>query len=244
MRHPGVWQYPPEMQGTTSAIGMARAAIVLSALSLIVSLVGVTPADAVRAVKHALNADKVGGIRASRTPRPGRLLPLGADRRFPAAVLPQSVRGPRGPEGPRGATGPPGSQGPAGLSNIRLANGAPVSLSPTASVNTQVARLDHVPAGSWLVTWSATFDYPSAQLIGVFCNLQAGQLSLPGADASVGTVAGAQYADVLGSFAATTQAQTFDVQLVCRPGANTASAIHVDDQRIVAIRADSIDVTG
>jgi hypothetical protein len=70
----------------------------------------------------ARNAGAVNGIKASRKPTPGRLLPLGRNGRFPAAVVPvargprgaDGVQGPRGPEGARGVTGPAGSPGPRG----------------------------------------------------------------------------------------------------------------------------------
>lgn len=73
----------------------------------------------------ARNAGAVNGIRASRNPTAGRLLPLGRNGRFPPSVVPVA-RGPRGdagaqgpagitgPRGPAGPTGPQGSGGPAG----------------------------------------------------------------------------------------------------------------------------------
>jgi hypothetical protein len=81
-------------------------------LALLVALTGVGPADAARAVRRALfaeNAGKVDGVKVSRSPRAGRLLPLDRNGKFPAAVLPsQGVRGPRGPEGPPGPLGDAG----------------------------------------------------------------------------------------------------------------------------------------
>jgi hypothetical protein len=232
------------MRRSVLAIGRARIAVALSAVALAVALSGVTAAEAVRAVKRVLNADAVDGISASRTPRPGQLLALGADRRFPAGVLPASVRGPRGAEGPAGQIGLPGARGPAGASNIRITNGAPVSLSQSGGTATQVARLDNLPAGSWLFAWSATLDYGVTQAIDVVCYLQTGQQTSADADTAVGAGAGAAYAQVLGSFGATGQNQPFSVQLLCSPATSTSSAVHVDSQRVVAIRADTLDVTG
>ena len=71
-------------------------AVALSACALVIAATGVTPADGVRSVKRALyaqNAGSVNGIKASRSPKPRRLVPLGSDGRFPASVL-RSVRGP------------------------------------------------------------------------------------------------------------------------------------------------------
>ena len=67
----------------------------------------------------ARNAGAVNGIKASRKPVPGRLLPLGRNRKFPSSVVP-TMRGARGgdgvqgPKGTDGAAGPAGAPGPAG----------------------------------------------------------------------------------------------------------------------------------
>ena len=53
----------------------------------------------------ARNAGKVDGLDASRTPRPNRLLALGADGKFPASAIP-AISGPAGPPGPVGPRGP------------------------------------------------------------------------------------------------------------------------------------------
>jgi len=86
-----------------------RLPLILASLALAISLTGITPADAARAVKRALtadNADKVNGIRAAKKPTAGRLVPLGANARFPASVIPSlGARGPRGPQGPPGPLG-------------------------------------------------------------------------------------------------------------------------------------------
>jgi hypothetical protein len=70
----------------------------------------------------AKNAGAVNGIRASRKPVRGRLIPLGPSGKFPASVVPlvrgprgaDGAPGPRGAEGARGPAGPAGSVGPAG----------------------------------------------------------------------------------------------------------------------------------
>jgi hypothetical protein len=93
-------------------------ALVLAALT--VSSVGQAARRTVSS--FARNAGAVNGIKASRTPKPGRLVPLGRNAKLPAAVLPlrrgergePGRPGPAGPQGPAGAQGPAGSQGPAG----------------------------------------------------------------------------------------------------------------------------------
>ena len=83
--------------------------VALSIAALIVAVFGSTPfgeAAAKRVVKralYALNADKVDGIDASRTPRAGKLLALDGSGRFPASVVAGGATGPQGPVGPEGA---------------------------------------------------------------------------------------------------------------------------------------------
>lgn len=96
--------------------------VALSIAALVVAVLGSTPygeAAAKRVVKralYALNADKVDGIDASRTPRAGQLLALDGSGKFPASVVPggSGTQGPAGPEGPQGPPGPAGPQGEKG----------------------------------------------------------------------------------------------------------------------------------
>jgi len=74
----------------------------------------------------AANAGAVNGIKASRTPKPGRLIPLGRNAKLPPSVVP-TTRGARGPAGPKGAPGPQGAAGPQGPP------GAPGTAGPGAS---------------------------------------------------------------------------------------------------------------
>src|SRR3954468_1396862 len=96
--------------------------VVLSAAALLVSVLSATPngiaGSAVRVALFAKNAAKVGGIAASKQPKPGKLLPLGKNGKFPASVMPVAVQGPAGPVGPQGAAGPAGSVGPQGAQGI------------------------------------------------------------------------------------------------------------------------------
>jgi hypothetical protein len=81
--------------------------LVLSATALAVALLGSTPlgAAAKKAVPLALfanNSDRVDGFHAAKIPRPGYLVPLGPNGKFPAAV---GLAGPPGDPGPAGAPG-------------------------------------------------------------------------------------------------------------------------------------------
>jgi hypothetical protein len=89
-----------------------RLPLILSVAALAVALLGSTPLGhaARRAVPFALfaqNAGKVDGISASHRPKPGMLLPLGSNRKFPPSVVPEGPRGPEGPQGPQGPQGAP-----------------------------------------------------------------------------------------------------------------------------------------
>jgi hypothetical protein len=80
----------------------------------------------------AKNAGAVNGIKASRKPAPGRLLPLGKNGKFPATVVPVA-RGARGADGAQGAPGPegaPGATGPAGPPGATGPAGATGSAGP------------------------------------------------------------------------------------------------------------------
>jgi len=124
----------------------SKVAVGLSATALAVSLLGITPASAVNTVKRALfakNSGAVDGVSASRTPRAGQLLPLSADGRFPASVLPPAAAGPRGPRGP---AGPAASTSAVGFASRDPANSS-VGAVPVSAGATDLIGLD-VPGGS------------------------------------------------------------------------------------------------
>lgn len=101
----------------------------------------------------AKNAGAVNGIKASRKPVPGRLLPLGRNGKLPSSVVPvargargaDGAQGPRGPEGARGPAGEPGPMGPAGPPGPSGPSGQAahrVNLDvPASTVETQVLSL-------------------------------------------------------------------------------------------------------
>lgn len=68
-----------------------RLPIALSVTAVLVAVLGATPYAEAHGVVHALfahSADKVDGLHASRSPRAGRLLALGANRKLPVSVIP------------------------------------------------------------------------------------------------------------------------------------------------------------
>jgi hypothetical protein len=227
---------------------LAWAAVALSTASFLVSVSGVTPADAARAVARALNADKVGGIGASRTPKAGKLVPLGSDARFPAAVLPPTARGPRGSVGPKGDQGLIGAAGPPGVAVVRVARGPAREMPKQANVPVDVARLDNVPAGNWLLTFTATLaDLDGAVVTSAQCDFVIAGVQVQGGSVGVGGAPSATHVIVAAGTATTSQAAPFDVVLRCRQNHDlTASTftLVVDVPRLVAIRADSLETTG
>lgn len=108
---------------------------VLSALALVVAVLGATPYAEAHGVLHALfahNADKVDGIHASRKPRAGNCLRWAGtgSSQLPssrwALQAPPGQRAPpcqQGPAGPLGPEGPKGPQGPAGADGANSAPG-------------------------------------------------------------------------------------------------------------------------
>lgn len=113
-----------------------RLPIILSATALLVALFGSTPLGAAaRGVAgavvppfakrsgYATTAGSVNGIKAARTARPGYLVSLQANGKFPVSVG-QAGRpgntGEKGPTGPKGDAGAAGAAGPPGLSELQV----------------------------------------------------------------------------------------------------------------------------
>jgi hypothetical protein len=121
-----------------------RLPVVLSAAALVVAALSATPqgiaalkGGAVRVALYAKNAAKVGGIAASKKPKPGKLVPLGRNGKFPASVFPGGVKGPPGAEGARGPAGPAGPQGPVGSLGPRGPKGATGPAGPKGTTGAQ-----------------------------------------------------------------------------------------------------------
>jgi hypothetical protein len=100
---------------------MQRLSLILSTVALVVALLGASPVGQAarklasvpfaKKAAYAANAGAVDGIQASRSARPGRLVPLGPNGKFPVSV---EQAGPAGPPGPAGSIGPAGPAGPSG----------------------------------------------------------------------------------------------------------------------------------
>ena len=122
---------------------MRNTRITVALAGTALALVAFAAGPAGGAARHAIaafarNSGAVNGIKASRTPKPGRLLPLGRNAKFPASVVP-TQRGARGLTGPQGAPGPTGPQGAAGPPGA--AGPGAAKLNFDAPANTQVTTI-------------------------------------------------------------------------------------------------------
>jgi hypothetical protein len=101
-----------------------RLPIALGFAALVVAVLGFTSlgqaalkgAPPAKVALYAKNAGMVNGIKASKTPKGGQLVPLKGNGKLPDSVIPIGieVEGPQGPAGPPGDKGAKGDTGPAG----------------------------------------------------------------------------------------------------------------------------------
>jgi hypothetical protein len=155
-------------------VGKARTFVVLAGVVLALGALAASPAGGAARrsiVAFASNAGAVNGIKASRTPKPGRLVPLGRNAKLPGSVVP-TIRGPRGatgapgpvgPQGPAGPAGPPGPQGatgPVGPGAAKLSYDVPAN-TPVATILTfggLILRAACSTAGDATVSARSTLD--------------------------------------------------------------------------------------
>ena len=124
-------------------------------------------------VAFARNAGAVNGIKASRTPRPGRLVPLGRNAKLPASVVP-TAGAPAGFRARRGlwtgrASGAAWGDGPAGPGASKIAFDAPAN-TPTATILTfggLILRAACSSAGDMSVDARSTLDNARLHVAGV-----------------------------------------------------------------------------
>jgi hypothetical protein len=232
-----------ETHSLRSALVTARVAAVLAAMSLILTLTGLTPADAARAVQRALsakNSDAVDGLSASRSPKPGRLLALGSDAKFPATVVSGSIRGPRGVQGPQGSPGSTGPAGPAG----------PVEAITTKPRNAAVPAGDSVtvdavqmilPAGNWFLlgTGHGIWD-PGPGSVYFYCHLVVGASVVDSSLTRLGDNANASLASDFAVHGIVDVPATTSARLRCGHDQTAGGSLRVESARISAFRVTSV----
>jgi hypothetical protein len=153
------------------------ARIIVSGTALLLVLLAASPAGgaarrSIAAFAH--NAGAVNGIKASRTPKPGRLVPLGKNAKLPSSVVPtvrgaRGLPGPQGQVGPAGPHGPQGATGPAGPGASKIAFDAPAN-TPTATILTfggLILRAACSSAGDMSVSARSTLDNARLHVAGI-----------------------------------------------------------------------------
>jgi Collagen triple helix repeat (20 copies) len=134
-------------------------AVAICLAALAVAVLGATQAGqaavgATRVALFAKNSGKLNGLQASKRPKPGRLLPLGTNGKFPASVVPALV-GPAGPQGAPGAQGPKGDKGDPGLQGPKGDAGAPGAKGDKGDPGELGARGPGGPSGYQVVVGSS-----------------------------------------------------------------------------------------
>jgi len=153
------------------------ARIIVCGAALLLVLLAASPAGgaarrSIAAFAH--NAGAVNGIKASRTPKPGRLVPLGKNAKLPSSVVPtargaRGLPGPQGQVGPAGPQGPQGATGPAGPGASKIAFDAPAN-TPMATILTfggLILRAACSSAGDMSVDARSTLDNARLHVAGV-----------------------------------------------------------------------------
>jgi hypothetical protein len=105
----------------------AKWSVAVAAGSLVLAVLAIAPLGDSAKGTFAANSDRVDGIHASKTVKPGVLVPLGRNAKLPASVIPTvqgkpgatGVAGPQGPKGDAGATGATGAVGPQGPQGLQ-----------------------------------------------------------------------------------------------------------------------------
>lgn len=219
-------------------VGPQQLALPVALVALLIASTGVTPADAVRAVKRAAfasNAGAVNGIKASRKPQAGKLLPLGPDGRFGAEVLPSltGARGPRGPEGPAGPRGPSGA---------RVKIGAHAMLGYVQGVETTAVTLGDVVPGSYLVLFTGVASARVANVRGyVTCRLRVNGEQVAATDGIVGETAGSAGSLSLALQHPLVKAATFNLSVTCLASEpSSGEGFRVYSPTLTALKLDTV----
>lgn len=158
----------------------ARTIVALAGTALALTALAAGPAGgaARRSIAaFASNAGAVNSIKASRTPKPGRLVPLGPNAKLPASVMPskRGARGLTGPQGPAGPPGPAGTQGPTGPPGAAGPGAAKISYdvpanTPVATVLTfggLILRAACSSTGDTSITARSTLDNARVHVAGI-----------------------------------------------------------------------------
>jgi hypothetical protein len=146
---------------------LTPARLVAATLAVSAFAVPTAPAVAAPGAKHTkkLDATSVNGLRASRTPKPGRLVALDKNGKLPLAALPAKVAAlllsptPQVP-GPKGDKGDPGATGTVDTSNFYTKSDSDARFLALAAKAADANLLDGRDSGDFLQIHPATAQQP------------------------------------------------------------------------------------
>lgn len=214
----------------------------LSVAAVIVAALGLTPAGHAASrildqVGVAQDTNAVNGIRASRTPRPNRLLPLGADARFPAGVVPD-LPGGRGPEGSAGEPGPAGAPGRDGGAAVIVHRDDPLEL-PGDGTAAVVLRFDDLHAGAFVMTAGVELSSVQSFATPVRCALVRGDTELGHGVSTLGIAPGGARITTLSLIGTLDAPEAATVVLQCAATA-TGAIVDVEGAQASALSVASV----
>lgn len=159
-------------------------------------------------------------------------------------VVPAAIRGPRGSQGPAGPAGPAGVQGGRGPSNVLIAPASSsVTLSGLAGQQSEVRRMDNVPAGAWLVRFDANAGLFIPDGMYATCVMKVNGDGKATADAVVGQNANATQEVGIATETAVQQTAPFNVTVDCSQDKDSSPAMVIIRPQIVATQVADVTTT-
>jgi hypothetical protein len=127
------------------------------------------PAQAATKKKKAINATAVNGLRASKKPKPGQLVALDKNGKFPASVFPTGALQQLLTAGPQGAPGPAGPKGDTGTidtTNFFTKADSDARFLAKGGKAVDAGALDGLDSGDFLQVSPAAAQAPAATPLG------------------------------------------------------------------------------
>jgi len=155
-------------------------------------------------------------------------------------LAPAARGGSRGPRGAQGVQGVSGARGPSGG---YVDGGPPVGLPGAANALVTVARIETLPAGSYILSSQAQIgDFNNNQQL-VTCEIRTNGENVALAHAVIGSGVGSTRVGVVSSIAAVTRNAPFSATLECRSDISSATPPGVENQHLSAIRVETLAAT-
>ncbi len=148
-----------------------------------------------------------------------------------------------GTRGPRGAVGIQGAAGARGPSDGYVDGGPQMTLPTSANAELEVAQLDGLPAGNYVMTAQAQIgDFVNAGSI-VSCDIRINGQPAGGSSVVVGVNPGSTRVSVSSQMAGVTQSATFRATLSCRTDQSLGQPPTIMNQRLSAVRVETLKAT-